>query len=151
MINGCMPLWQVLCDSHFWGFLWSPEHLSGHSSIILHLRRCEIPDNCCYYSLLTRSPNLPPVRVLNSRKKQTAVTGETLHCKWIRRCLPRDSVRKTNVRPPEFETGFFHADLIAECLVSFLSGEIWTTAYGRLWYFPLGVSGMHSTAECDKW
>lgn len=39
-------------------------------------------------------------------------------------CLPHGSIWRTNVRPPWVQGKFFHANMIRECLVGFLSREI---------------------------
>ncbi len=86
--------------------------------------------NPCYYGLSMLSPffNLE------------FGTPEKHSCHWGKHCTPNipsavyltTAFREHMWDTPGFKTGFFHANLIRECLVSFLSREIWTTAYGRL-------------------
>lgn len=117
MINDHIPIWMLLCDSHFRGFLWLSEHLSvGY--IFLHLQRCDIVHvtsvtmACPHFS---QSPNqgfeLQKTR-LSLGKHYTLNTPSAVYL---------TTALRTNVRHPRVQDRFFHANLIRECLVCFLS------------------------------
>lgn len=130
MINDQIPMWCFHRDSHFREFLLSSEHLPGGCSVFLHLHRCDILESnsgycgICIHFLTLQSPwslgrrctwnSSPAVYVPTAYRKQMWDT-------WCSR------------------QAFFNAKVIRECLVSFLSWEIWTTACSHLQYFPFRV------------
>lgn len=127
----CVRIWCLPCDSRFKEFLWLSVHLSG--GCFLPLQRCDISH---ILSLLLWPLHTSPNQCFELQKTLLSL-GKHWTGNIPSGCLPHNSMWRTNVRHPWVQGKFFHANLIRECLVGFLSREIWTTAYGRLEYFPL--------------
>lgn len=135
-MGGLIP-WWLMTTYHSEGF--SVTHVSGN--FCCRQSACQVvaptsstsggvryfTSNSCYCGLNTHFP-------ISQSEVWAALLSLGKHCTWnisSAVCLTTAS-RKQVLDTPRFKTDFFHANLCRECLVSFLSWEIWTTACSRL-------------------